>query len=443
MQIPFDNRLRFSFDRGYMQDLSVARPESYKQLFMFLATPDQKLIARGAGLSYAPASFVEGGVSISTELFNRVLAFDKESGIVTCEAGIRLYDLLAIVNKNGWTLPILPGYPSISVGGCIAFNIHGKSQFHTGNFVDCIQSMKLYHPGHGELNLSSNEHKDLFLLTAGGMGLTGFVTEVSLQLAPLNYKSIKLSKRKVSSVYDGISFLQDEAENYKSVYSWHNFMRSGKSFGRGTVYCEQVSDQEKVSKPFSKFNTSETSPLPINMLSYYTTGIMNRVYEVKDGLGGAETTVDLASGSFPIYGKEIYYALFGKKGFLEYQLISSADSIHKVIKEIEQWVKANKQPVSLASLKLFKGEQTLLNFCGTGVCLALDVPRNAKALKFFEFLDELCISTQSVMNISKDSRVSKETIRKVYPQYDDFKDQLASHDPKEIFSSEIRSRLGL
>jgi len=443
MAIPTNTQPTFSFDKSYQQDLAVARPESYKQLFRFLDAPEQKFIARGAGLSYAPASFVEGGISISTELFNRVLAFDKSSGLITCEPGIRLHDLLAVVNKSAWTLAILPGYPSISVGGCVAFNIHGKSQFHTGNFVDCIMSMKLYHPAHGEMQLSRDEHEDLFLLTAGGMGLTGFITEVTLQLVPLDYKSIKLTKRKVASVYDGISFLQSEAENYKSVYSWHNFMRSGQHFGQGVVYCEQASDVDLPAKPFKKFRTAQTKPFPINMLSYFTTGIMNRVYEIKDGIGGKELDVDLASGSFPIYGKEIYYALFGKRGFLEYQFICSADKVHAIIKEIEQWIKAHKQPVSLASLKLFKGENYLLNFCGTGVCLALDVPRSEMAMKFFYFLDELCVSTQSIMNISKDSRVTKETIARVYPEYTKFKEQLTAHDPQKLFHSEIRSRLEL
>ena len=443
MAIPTNIQPTLSFDRSYQQELPVARPESYKQLLRFLDAPEQKFITRGAGLSYAPASFVEGGISISTELFNRVLAFDKTTGLITCEAGIKLYDLLAVVNRKGWTLPILPGYPSISIGGCIGFNIHGKSQFHTSNFVDCIESMKLYHPAYGEMHLSREEHEDLFLLTAGGMGLTGFITEVTLQLVPLDYKSIKLTKRKVASVYEGISFLQGEAENYKSVYSWHNFMRSGQRFGQGIVYCEQTSNADLPNKPFKKFSTAQTKPLPINMLSYFTTGIMNRVYEIKDGIGGKELKVDLASGSFPIYGKEIYYALFGKQGFLEYQFISSADKIHAVIKEIEQWIKAHKQPVSLASLKLFKGENSLLNFCGTGVCLALDVPRSDKALMFFDFLDELCVSTQSIMNISKDSRVTRETIASVYPEYIQFKEQLTAHDPQQLFHSEIRSRLEL
>jgi len=443
MEIPTNSQACHSFDKSYTQKLAVARPESYKQLFRFLDAPDQKLIARGAGLSYAPASFVEDGVSVSSELFNRVLCFDKDKGVVCCEPGIRLYDLLSVVNANGWTLSVLPGYPSISVGGCIAFNIHGKSQFHTGNFSDCIKSLKLYHPSHGELDCNHSENVSTYELTIGGMGLTGFITEVELQLSPLNYRSIALSKKKVNNIYEGIEFLTNEAENYKAVYSWHNFMSTGSSFGNGIVYCEQNSDKVVKAKPYNGFKTSASKPLPLNLLNYFTTGMMNRVYQLKDRLGGTDNLVDIAAGSFPIYGKEIYYALFGKQGFLEYQFIASFDKIKPLLKEIEQWVRTNKQPVSLASLKLFKGDQSLLNFCGTGVCLALDVPNNKKAHSFFDFLDDLCTSSSSIMNIAKDSRLTQRTVEAVYPEYGKFKDRLLAFDGKKIFSSEVRNRLEL
>ena len=43
-------------------------------------------------------------------------------------AGITIGALLRHVVAHGLWFPVLPGHPEISVGGCAAFNTHGKTQ---------------------------------------------------------------------------------------------------------------------------------------------------------------------------------------------------------------------------------------------------------------------------------------------------------------------------
>jgi len=115
-------------------DAECVRPDRYRQLFAELSSP-RLLITRGAGLTYCAASAGENVVSVDARNFNRILEFDPTTGCVTVEAGITLGDLYRFTVPRDWILPVMPGSPTITVGGCIAPNIHGKNQFKDATFA--------------------------------------------------------------------------------------------------------------------------------------------------------------------------------------------------------------------------------------------------------------------------------------------------------------------
>lgn len=105
-------------------------------------------------------------------------------------------------------------------------------------------------------------------------------------------------------------------------------------------------------------------------------------------------------------------------------------------------IKASGTPVTLASLKLFRGERSLLNFSGVGICLALDTPNSANSIGLFSRLDDITISVGGIANIAKDSRLSAATVRAMYGNgYDQFRSALHAYDPDAHFQSELRRRL--
>lgn len=59
------------------------------------------LIARGCGRSYGDAALNPTCV-LSTLRSDRILAFDPASGLITCEAGLRLADLLDFAVPRGF-----------------------------------------------------------------------------------------------------------------------------------------------------------------------------------------------------------------------------------------------------------------------------------------------------------------------------------------------------
>jgi FAD/FMN-containing dehydrogenase len=62
----------------------------------------------------------------STKKLNKFISFDRLNGIIECESGVLLSDVLEISVPQGYFLYVTPGTKFVSVGGAIASDVHGK-----------------------------------------------------------------------------------------------------------------------------------------------------------------------------------------------------------------------------------------------------------------------------------------------------------------------------
>jgi hypothetical protein len=116
----------WSFDGTEQCSSDFEEPDRYSSLFRAF-TDDRGAAVRGGGLSYCLASAAEGGKTVSTKHFDRILDFDAERRLVTVEPGLTVGALNDFVVARGCYFPVLPGHPSITVGGCAGFNVHGTT----------------------------------------------------------------------------------------------------------------------------------------------------------------------------------------------------------------------------------------------------------------------------------------------------------------------------
>lgn len=428
-----------SFDKTESVESQLFRPDRFRQLFTLLS--EATVITRGAGLSYCNAGVVAGGSTVLSTLFNRFFAFNKEQHIIRVEPGASLGDLFKFASAHNLFPPVLPGHPRITVGGALAMNVHGKNQFRAGNFGDHVRCLTLYHPMHGELNCSTDENAELFRLTLGGFGLTGHILSADIVLEPLRGKSMDIERIKVDGLIEAAEVMENLADRADCLYSWHDLNRTDNKFGCGTVYLERFSNGELRLQPVQP-TTATIKPLFWPLLNRLTVPLMCRSYDIKENMAPRHESKDLYHASFPIVGKEIYFRLFGQRGFREYQALFPKECWKKAAEQIAVAIRASGTPITLASLKLFHGKRRLLNFSGEGICLALDTPNSANSIELFSRLDNITINAGGIANISKDSRLSAETIRAMYGDgYNQFRSGLRAYDPSTHFQSELRRRL--
>ena len=102
----------------------VAEPDRYRDLFS--ALDDGTSAVRGAGLSYCLASAASGVKTVSTKQFDRILAFDRTLRLITVEPGMTVEALSDFAVAHGCYFPVLPGHPSITIGGCAVSMCTGR-----------------------------------------------------------------------------------------------------------------------------------------------------------------------------------------------------------------------------------------------------------------------------------------------------------------------------
>jgi decaprenylphospho-beta-D-ribofuranose 2-oxidase len=430
----------WSFDGTEGVSSKVVEPARYRQLYDALTTHPH-VIARGAGLSYCNASAGDRSASISSRYFNRVREFDRALGIIDVETGISIGQLTRIVLDEGWIPPVLPGHPAITVGGCIGFNVHGKSQHDCGHFVSCIESLELYHPDHGRLMCSPHENREIFEVTVGGFGLTGYVTSVRLRLKKLAGRSLVRESIPVANLTHAVEVMET-ADASASIFSWHDLSRSGVKFGAGVVYVDWFDETDKPwTGSFHKLTAEARRRFRVRLFNRATTPLVNLGYRCTNKLARRTVRLPLESGIFPINGKELYYSMFGRTGLREYQALVPRSVWDDVASTIRDLLQTHRVAPTLASLKLFKGDSSHLDFCGSGVCIAIDVPATHHALDLFEEIDRVVIEASGIANLSKDSRISTGTIREMFPAYESFTETVRSLDPKNRFRSSLGERI--
>jgi decaprenylphospho-beta-D-ribofuranose 2-oxidase len=439
---PQSSYLAKSFDGAVSITCALQKPDRYA--FFAPGATTKFAVARGAGLSYVAASFGRDSVSVDMSLFDRVLAFCDKTGVVEVEAGISLADLYHFLIARNFYLPVQPGHPRISIGGCIAADIHGKNQCRDGTFIKQVLGLKLFHPNHGIVDLSHSEQPVLFQATCGGYGTTGIIVSARLRCSRVPGNAVEVNKFKVSTLREGIDRMRSLALDRDFVYSWHDFTPSGPRFGRGYVAAGKF-----VSIPSAPANQLRIPPIsknlhgrwPIGIFTPPTTRAINMSHAI---MCGRDTRhLPLHEALFPVHGSEQYFRAFGAGGFHEFQAIIPHGRFEEYATEIKAAAVHHRIAITLASAKLFSGASTFVRFDGDGVCFAINFPRNRRSASFLNSLDRLLLQVGGRPNLIKDSRLPRLVAEAAYPELPRLRSVLREWDKTRVFRSELSSRLGL
>ena len=430
-----------SFDRTFSVFANHQRPD---RLRMLNDRNEEFQIPRGAGLSYAPASFGKDKLIRDMCSFDRILEFDESSKIVVVEAGISLKKLLTWSFSKQLFLPVLPGQPEITVGGCVAANVHGKNPYKDGTFMEQVEWIELSHPTLGTKIISRSNEKKIFDATCGGLGLTGIITKVALKLQKLSSEIVILSPKKTESLKNTLEIMKQHTSD-DLLYSW-NMGSTLFNFGKGIVTSGIFSDDSS-SKTLQikerKSMNSNDRLLPFSLWNTLSSPIINSINR-KIQSGKNIVKKDVYSALFPFVGTaRMFYGLYGSNGFNEYQVLIKKKYSVEFIDDLTKLIKSEKPSLTILVMKLFNGKQKLLHFSDEGLSIILNLKHCNSTLKFLKKLDDIVISYKALPYIVKDSRLTKEVVEQCYPEYHVFKEILNEIDPKRIFKSELSERMNL
>jgi len=430
-----------SFDRQFGADVRVQRPDRYRLLDALPA--DEPRIARGGGVSYVAASFGADATTLDMRAFDRLLAFDARTGLLCVEAGASVGDVQRFLLARGWYLPVAPGHPRATIGGCIAADVHGKNPARDGTFRALVEELQLHVPGRGLLSLDAQHEAALFDATIGGFGLTGTITRATLRLARPP-RAIALRRMPVDDLAQAARVLR-EAANAHLLYGWHD--GRPEHFGRGVIRVG-LSDDEAAPRDYAPSAREDLpaaiAPLPVSLWSRSGIALANTWLSRRWCSPGLEP-IALTRALFPLNDARRYFAGYGKAGLVELQWLVPHPRFEAFAAALGECVARERPRIALISSKSFDGVARGFAFDGKGVALALHLPSPMQPTQraFCERVAELAIEHGGRPNPIKDSTLDASVMRRAFSGFDAMREALAAHNRSGCFGSEMTRRLGL
>lgn len=402
--------------------------------------PGKKVLPFGLGRSYGDVCLNEHGILLSSRHLNRFIAFDVGRGLLRCEAGVSLAEILAHCVPHGWFLPTTPGTQFVTVGGAIANDVHGKNHHHAGTFGNHVLRFELLRSDGQRLLCSPTTQQHYYNATIGGLGLTGLITWVELQLKPIVHRAIQVETVKFADLEEFFELSRQSDQYFEYTIAWIDCNAQGARLGRGLFF--QGNHVQEADIPAQWRIPSRHYIMPFDLpgfsLNRWTVTAFNTLYYHQQKAKTVQKIIDYIPFFYPLDNILSWNRLYGKNGFLQYQLVVPEDD-HRVITLILKTIAASGLNSFLAVLKKFGAIASpgLLSFPRPGVTLALDFPiKGAQTFELLDYLDDIVSEVGGAVYPAKDARLSPRHFQAFYPQWEPFAQYI---DPQ--FSSSFWRRV--
>jgi FAD/FMN-containing dehydrogenase len=389
------------------------------------------------GRSYGDSCLNDGGLLLDVRRLDRLIAFDAEAGLLRCETGVTLAEILALVVPHGWFLPVVPGTRWVSVGGAIANDIHGKNHHRAGTFGAHVTRLELLRSSGERIVCVPDEA--LFQATIGGLGLTGLVTWAEIRLTRIAGPGIAMERIRFPGL-DAFFELAAEDHAFEYTVAWVDCLARGSRLGRG-IYMrgDHAPFDGPAPSPLGAARLTVPVDAPAGLLNRVTLALFNEAYYRGQLAGRRRSVVPYAPFFFPLDGVGDWTRLYGPQGFVQYQCVVPGAPDAGPIRTIFERIARSGEPASLGVLKRFGAARSpgMLSFPREGTTLAVDFAvRGDRPFALLDDLDAIVREAGGAVYPAKDARMSPESFRAFFPQLDRFRPH---QDPK--FSSSFWRRV--
>ena len=410
-------------------------------------TAAQTVIARGNGRAYGDSALNPGG-TLMMEHNDHLLAFDQDTGRLTCEAGTLLSDILTLFVPRGWFPPVTPGTKFVTVGGMIAADVHGKNHHIAGSFGDHVESFDLCLADGQIRHCSRTENAELFAATRGGMGLTGVILRATFRLIPIETAMIRQETRRADNL-DHVMAQFEETQSWTYSVAWIDCLAKGAKLGRSLLYVGEHARLDELAP--DKRGAAFTIPakrirrVPIDFpdfaLNGYSVRAFNENYYRRGNPGTA--LIDYDTYFYPLDAILEWNRIYGRSGFVQYQCVLPKPASREGIARLLQAIGNAGAGSFLAVLKLFGAQEGIMSFPMEGYTLALDFRANAQTFSLLIELDAIVADYGGRLYLAKDARAGPKLFRQGYQNLPQFQALRAVQGLTQKFSSLQSQRLAL
>ncbi|MBB1077549.1 FAD-binding oxidoreductase [Rhodoferax sp. 4810] len=377
-------------------------------------------LAFGYGRSYGDSCLAESGHVLAMQSMDRVLAADWDTGVVLAQAGLTLAELIRIALPRGWFLTVTPGTKFVTLGGAVANDVHGKNHHVMGTFGRHIKSLSMYRSDSGTVQCSPSNRPDLFSATVGGLGLSGVILTVELQLRRVVSSEINQNTIRFGGFDEFFQLSQAHDASHEYTVAWVDCLASGKQAGRGHYIAGNHAENGHISVASSGGLRMPFDP-PFSLVNSLSLRAFNTLYYHRQTRKEVADLVGYDPFFYPLDRLQNWNRMYGSAGFQQYQCVVPQQDGPKVIRAVMQQISKSGAGSFLAVLKQCGAIESpgLLSFPLHGVSLALDFPHHDLTnQRLFSKLDALVNEAGGRLYPAKDAHMSAMHFKQAYPQWE-------------------------
>ncbi len=392
----------------------------------------ESLLPYGKGRSYGDGCLNVGHALLPTTGLDRFIEFDPSTGLLTCEAGVSLEDILRLVVWQGWFLPVTPGTKFVTVGGAIANDVHGKNHHAAGTFGRYVRRFELLRSDGTRRECSPTENADWFAATIGGLGLTGLITWARIQLVRMHNPFILQETVPFGGLEEFFQLNRESERDFEYTVAWIDCLARGRKLGRGLYYRGNPAPPQWETLPLVRSHLTRGGGLavPFNLPSFtlnrLTVSAFNFLYYHRQRGRPSTRLVHYDPFFYPLDSVHAWNRIYGRRGFLQFQcVVPLAEAGGGAMEEILARIARSGMASFLAVLKTFGSLESpgLLSFPRPGVTLALDFAfQGSRTLALFSDLERMTREAGGAVYPAKDACMTPESFAAAYPALPRFRD---------------------
>ncbi len=382
------------------------------------------LLPFGNGRSYGDVCLNRGGTVLSTAALRHFIAFDADTGVLRCESGVTLQDIQRFALPQGWMLEVSPGTAHVTVGGAVANDVHGKNHHKAGSFGCAVRAFELLRSDGERLVCTPHANSRLFGATIGGMGLTGLLTWVELQLRKVVGPWLREDSLKFSNLDAFFKLSDASADDFEYTVSWIDCLAAGESLGRGLFSRANHAAEGEAGRLPRRESARFALPVapPFSLVNNLSLRLFNAFWYARQRERRVSRTTHYSSFFYPLDAIANWNLMYGPRGMLQYQCVLPGTDGRAAMQEMLRTIAASGRGSFLAVLKVFGDVASpgMLSFPREGVTLALDFPNQPDVFRLLDRLDAMTLEVGGAVYPAKDARMSAATFRAGFPQWEAF-----------------------
>jgi FAD/FMN-containing dehydrogenase len=378
-----------------------------------------KGLAFGNGRSYGDVCLNPDGVLWTTQGLDRFMAFDDASGLMTCEAGVLLRDMQRLAVARGWMLPVTPGTQLITLGGAIANDVHGKNHHVMGSFGDHVQSLRLLRTDGEVLECGPDDQPSWFQASVGGMGLTGVITQATVQLRRIHGPWLQTQNEPFTDLAGFFDLADTSEADWEHTVSWVDCLNRK---GRGVFMRGNHAETQTGPMPAAGGLGIPFVP-PVSLVNPLSLRPFNWAYYQMQARKRDTALVHYEPFFHPLDNVKNWNRIYGPKGFYQYQSVVPRAAGKEAVLAMLDAISRSGEGSFLAVLKTFGNRPSvgMMGFPMPGVTLALDFPnKGAKTVALLRSLDDIVRSAGGRIYAAKDASMPRDLFEQGYPRLKEF-----------------------